>query len=231
MTDAVQTSTRRGRPPAGQSVLSRDAILEAAMSVIDDDGVETLSMRTVARRLGVDPKSLYNHVANKDALLDGIAELILSRMMVPEPLGSLREDITAIAWSFRDAALAGHPRAARLVLTRPVESLMTLAPLEAALATFIRAGASPDFAVHGLRTTLAFITGTLLREVETALTFAQSDPAKATARQQALESVELPSVHAAATYLATCDHEQEFEFGLTLLADAFERRVCTDRRG
>jgi len=225
MSHAIRPETRRGRPPAGQSTLSRQAILGAAMDVVDGKGVEAVSMRTVARVLGVDPKSLYNHVENKDALLDGIAGLILSRMVVPDSCGGLREDLTAIARAFRGAALAEHPRAARLVLTRPVESLITLEPLEVALAAFLRAGASPEVAVHCLRTMLAFITGTLLREAEAAFTLALSDPDMATERQRTLEAVELPSVRAAAPHLAKCDHEQEFDFGLGLLIDALECRL------
>ncbi|MFC9550373.1 TetR/AcrR family transcriptional regulator C-terminal domain-containing protein [Rhodococcus sp. NPDC056960] len=226
MSPAIRPETRRGRPPAGQSTLSRQAILEAAMAVVDDQGVEAVSMRTVARVLGVDPKSLYNHVENKDALLDGLAELVLSRMVIPDASGDLRKDVTAMARAFRSAALAEHPRAARLVLTRPVESLITLNPLEVALAAFLRAGASPEVAVHCLRTVLAFITGTLLREAEAAFTLALGDPGRATERQQALEEVELPSVRAAASHLAVCDHEQEFDFGLGLLIDAFDSRLA-----
>ncbi|NUT50476.1 MAG: TetR family transcriptional regulator, partial [Saccharothrix sp.] len=76
--NAMSTSTaRRGRPPKGESRLSREAIVQATLRVIDAEGVSAVSMRAVGRVLGVDAKSLYNHVDGKDGLLDAVAEHIL----------------------------------------------------------------------------------------------------------------------------------------------------------
>ncbi|MFE4501014.1 TetR/AcrR family transcriptional regulator C-terminal domain-containing protein [Rhodococcus sp. NPDC056743] len=226
MSDATVSPIRRGRPPAGRERLSRSVIVDAAMSVIDDGGPEAVSMRTVARELGVDPKSLYNHVPGKEALLDAVVERVLARMVVPVPTGVLGDDILAIAREFRHAVLSNHPRAASLILARPIEALSTLEPLDAALSVLMNAGASPEDAVHAVRTMLAFMTGTLLREVDSAMTLASRSGSTAAARSEALANGGLPNVRAAAQYLADIDHKREFEYGLTLLVAAFEARLA-----
>ncbi|MGW4488701.1 TetR/AcrR family transcriptional regulator [Amycolatopsis sp. NPDC004368] len=71
------TTARRGRPPKGESRLSRAAIVEATLRVLDAEGVPAVSMRAVGRVLGVDAKSLHHHVDGKDGLLDAVAENLL----------------------------------------------------------------------------------------------------------------------------------------------------------
>ncbi|MEU0529520.1 TetR/AcrR family transcriptional regulator C-terminal domain-containing protein [Amycolatopsis tolypomycina] len=205
-------TTRRGRP--SQGVLSRERILLAGLALVDEEGLEAVSMRKLARRLGVDPMSLYNHVDGKDALLDGIAEVLLAAIPGPPAEADLRETMSALAHGFRNALL-GHPRAAPLVLTRRLASMTALAPVEAVLAPLLAAGYPPERAVHGLRAVVAFLIGTLMREVDAAPTFGGS------ARRLAdLTASGLPAVTAAAPYLAECDHEAEFEFGLRIMLDA-----------
>ncbi|WP_410611776.1 TetR/AcrR family transcriptional regulator C-terminal domain-containing protein [Amycolatopsis sp. lyj-109] len=203
---------RRGRPPQG--VLSRERILLAGLALVDEEGLAAVSMRKLARRLGVDPMSLYNHVDGKDALLDGIAEVLLAEIPAPPAEADLRETMSALAHGFR-AALLGHPRAAPLVFTRRLASMTALAPVEAVLAPLLAAGYPPDRAVHGLRAVLAFLIGTLMREVEAAPTFGGS-----VQRLADLEGSGLPAVSLAAPFLAVCDHEAEFEFGLRIMLDA-----------
>lgn len=227
MSDTTVSPIRRGRPPAGQARLSRASIVDAAMSVIDDGGPEAVSMRSVARELGVDPKSLYNHVRGKEALLDAVVEHVLSRMVVPAPTGVLADDILVIGREFRHAALSNHPRAASLILARPIEALTTLEPLDAALSVLLNAGASPEHAVHAVRTMLAFMTGTLLREVDSAMTLASRSGSTVEARSEALANGGLPNVRAAARYLADIDHEREFEYGLNLLVTAFQSQLAS----
>jgi TetR/AcrR family tetracycline transcriptional repressor len=216
---------RRGRPPSGASNLSRQTIVQAAFEVIEAEGIEGLSLRSVARRLGVDAKSLYNHIDSKDALLDAIAEQVLSRMVVPSPTGDLRTDLLAIAHAFRAAALSSQREAVTLLLSRPVELLVSIAPLEATLAAFIKAGAKPDWAVHAVRATLAYMTGTLLREASTGLTLGADDPAIAGPREAALTGLGLPHVALAAPHLSRLDHAREFDFGIEILTDAFVRQL------
>ena len=217
---------RRGRPPRDSATaLSRSRVLQEALALTDEEGIEEVSMRKLARRLGVDPMSLYNHVDNKDAILDGITELILASAEFPAPTSDLRTDLREMARAFRRALLR-HPRAAPLVLTRQLSSSQALMPTEIVLTTLRRAGLSPDQSVHAMRTVLAFLIGTLMREVHAGPTFGVGDTESIRARRAELEDSGLPMIAEAAPYLAACDHEAEFEFGLRVLLEALDAELA-----
>ncbi|MFD4675750.1 TetR/AcrR family transcriptional regulator [Lentzea sp. NPDC058450] len=212
------TDTRRGRPRT--PLLSRESIVAATLQVIGDEGVAAVGMRSVARLLGVDAKSLYNHVDGKDGLLDAVAEQLLSGLALPAPTGDARHDLHAIAHAFRDRALA-HPGAAPLVLTRQLSSLEGLQPVDAVLTVLLAAGAEPDEAVHLLRMLLATLIGTLLREVSAAPTFGGDDGE----RLEALQAAGLTAIAATAPHLAEFDRAAEFEYTVDLAITAVLERV------
>ena len=76
---------RVGRPRAGEEALTRGRILVAALSLVDEEGIEALSMRRLAKELGVDPMAIYHHLPNKRALLSALVGQVFSGMRVPEP--------------------------------------------------------------------------------------------------------------------------------------------------
>jgi len=215
---------RRGRPPRAESRLSREAIVEATLQVIDADGVNAVSMRAVGRALGVDAKSLYNHVDGKGGLLDAVAERILGTIALPELTGDLRTDLRAIAYAFRERALA-HPEAASLVLTRQLDSFEGLAPVEAVLAVLRDAGCPSGESVHLLRTLVATLIGALLREVSAGPVYGTTDLAEIAQRQAILESSGLPAIAGAAAHLARFDAAAEYEFTVGLALDALAGRL------
>ncbi|MGW4121231.1 TetR/AcrR family transcriptional regulator [Nocardia sp. NPDC004711] len=217
-------STRRGRPPKGSGQLTRAGIVAATLTVIDGDGIDAVGMRAVARELGVDPKSLYNHVDGKDGLLDAVAEHLLGSIELPARRGDLRGDLRAIAEAFRDRALL-HPAAAALVLTRQLASVEGLAPIQAVLEVLLAAGCDPREAVHLMRTMVAALIGTLLREVNAGPTYGTSDIAGIAARRATLEQSGLPAVAEVAPYLARFDKQEEFDYTIDLALDAVIARI------
>lgn len=217
--------TRRGRPPKAAGLLTRSKIVEATLDVIDHDGIDAVGMRAVARVLEVDPKSLYNHVDNKDDLLDAVAEHLLSSIELPARTGDLRTDLHAIANAFRDRALV-HPAASSLVLTRQLASVAGLAPIQAVLEVLHAAGCAPHESVHLMRTLLAALIGTVLREVNAGPVYGTSDIAGIAARQAILEQSALPAVVAAAPYLARFDRQAEFDYTTDLAIDAVIARIA-----
>ncbi|MFF5096178.1 MULTISPECIES: TetR family transcriptional regulator [Actinosynnema] len=221
---ATPEGVRRGRPPKGAAQLSRAVILDAAVAVADAEGVSAVSMRSVARQLGVDAKSLYNHVEGKDGLLDALAEHVLLGIRLPEPTGVLADDLRAIAVEFRRGALA-HPGVAALVLTRQLASVAGLAPIEASLAVLLRAGIEPEEAVHLLRALLAAVVGTLLREVSAGAELGTEDPVSIARRHAVLASSGLPGLLVAAPHLVRCDHDREFDYTVELLVAAVNARL------
>ncbi|MBP2478651.1 AcrR family transcriptional regulator [Crossiella equi] len=212
---------RRGRPRRGTSTLTREAIVLAAIAMAEEEGLDAVAMRGLARRLGVDPMSLYHHVDNRDALLNAIAEHILAALELPTPTGELRADVRAIAHAFRTAALR-HPNCATLVLTRQLASTAALAPTNAALGVLRAAGFTPERAVHGMRAVLAYLVGSLLREAEAGPSFSGANLGGVSERFGVLRDSGQEYVAEAATHLATCDHLTEFDFGLDLLITALE---------
>jgi len=104
-------------PENGQ--VTRPLILQTALTIIDRDGADSLSMRRLSEAVGRDPAVLYRHVPNKAAVLDGVAEIVLEQLTVdtadPDWAGQLR----TVAHDFRRLALA-HPNVVALLVTRPL---------------------------------------------------------------------------------------------------------------
>ncbi len=222
--EPVDLSPRRGRPPKGQARLSREAIVDAALALIDDDGVDSLSMRSVARRLSSDPKSLYNHVGGIDDLLDAVAERLLGSITAPALTGDLRTDLRAIADAFRTGTLH-HRAAAPLILTRQLTSIASLAPVNTALTAMHDAGFPADDAVHLMRATLAALIGTLLREVNAVPAFGTTDTDAITQRESDLAASELSAVADVAPQLARFDADAEYRFTVDFLIDGVIARL------
>jgi AcrR family transcriptional regulator len=99
------------RPP-----LSRERILQAALELVDEGGIDALTMRRLGQALGFEAMSLYNHVGNKDDVLDGILDLVLEESEPPAPAGDWDESIRASAISVHDA-LRRHPWACPLLMS------------------------------------------------------------------------------------------------------------------
>ena len=100
---------RGGRPRAGQEQLSRGRILEAALRLVDEEGMGALSMRRLGAELGVNPMSIYHHLPGKDAVISGLVELVFSGMRVRYPDGSLWQDqVRAWAETYR-GLVRSHP--------------------------------------------------------------------------------------------------------------------------
>jgi len=204
--------------------LTRERVVESALVLVERHGVEALSMRKLAAELGVEAMSLYNHVANKDDVLDAITVVVFERIEPPTPSDDWRADAVALADAFRRAALT-FPRTASLSLTRQLRSESALPLTEVALDVLRRAGFDAEQAVHALRALLAYVVGTLLREVGSSPAFAGLDPDARADRETTLAGAGLPRVAESAETLSACVHEDEYRFGLTLMVDALAARA------
>jgi AcrR family transcriptional regulator len=205
--------------------LTRERIIVAAVELIEREGVGALSMRRIASELGSEVMALYDHVPSKAALLDGVAELVLSGIdFTTEPGTSWEEQIRGQARSFWRKARA-YPRCTMVVVSRPVDSAATLRPIEHALATLRGAGFGGEEAIRVVRTFVAYVAGALMREVgvtpglEPQRPLGQ-DPAVLAADRPFLDPAEFPQVTSLATELLNRDFDADFEFGLDLLVRA-----------
>jgi len=147
------------RAPAEKHGLSRRRILEAALELADAEGLEALSMRRLGAILGVEAMSLYHHFPSKGALLDGLVELVMSQVPLPEELTPDWEGLLRRGFAeFRRLMLA-HRAVFPLVATRPVADPEALAPVARAFAVLHAAGFTPREACSAWTTLIAYVFG------------------------------------------------------------------------
>ena len=200
--------------------LSRERIVCAAAELIEREGVDAVSMRRLAAELGSGVMSLYNHVPSKAALLDGVAEWVMSGIdFSSEPGASWEDQVRAQARAFRQIARA-HPRCTMVVVSRPTMSAAGMLPVEHALATLRGAGFGGEEAVRAVRAFVAYIVGSLLREVGVSPSLAPPQDDPPAERQLRLDPAEFPQATSLAAELMRRDHDADFEFGLDLLVRA-----------
>ena len=112
-----------------RSALSRKRVLATALLLVDADGVDSFSMRRLGKALSCDPMQLYRYAPSKDALLDGVVELVLSHLDVPSAAdGDWAHVLRRTGHAFRELALA-HPNVVPLLVTRPLATPLALRPL------------------------------------------------------------------------------------------------------
>jgi len=205
--------------------LTRDKVIAAAVTVIDRDGPGSFSLRRLAAELDVETMSLYNHVPNKEALLDGVAELLLARIdFSAAGTGTWQDRVRAHAAAFR-AAAQRHPHAFPLVLTRPTQSSAALGTIRSGLACVAGLGLAPEELVHVLRSYIAFVVGTIMRELGSAITVGTMDPGQVQQRIDEITATGDPLLASAAPSLAVSDHDVEFDYGIELLIAGLAARV------
>src|ERR1700736_4240064 len=151
--------------------LTRSMILQAALAIVDRDGVDRLSMRRLSDAVGRDPVMLYRHLANKAAVLDGVAEIVLAQLAVNTADPDWAAQLRTVARAFRQLALA-HPNVVPLLVTRPLATPLgqrppgMLRPLENVLALLTSAGFTGDDALHIYRVLFAYLNGHILNELQ-----------------------------------------------------------------
>lgn len=144
--------------------LSREDVLRAAVDFADHDGITGLSMRKLAERLGVEAMSLYHHVANKAAILDGMVDVVFSEMELPAVDSGWREAMEDRAASARRVLLQ-HPWALGLMESRRNPGAATLRHHDAVIGCLRRAGFTIGGAAHAFSLIDSYVYGFLLQEL------------------------------------------------------------------
>jgi AcrR family transcriptional regulator len=197
--------------------LTRQRVLEAALHLIDQEGLEGFSMRKLGSALGVEAMSLYNHVESKRALFDGVIELLI--IQAPLPLrhnATPREELWAFAHAFRDV-LRAHPRVLPLVATSPLRTSASLVMLNHLLETLHQARITGVQSIYALQCLVGFIVGhTLLGTGTQAVAGLESGPNGPMVWQR-FPADQYPRLHTLLPELAQWNAEQEFDFGLQAL--------------
>ena len=211
--------------PAPRMPLSRDRVLRAAAAFADENGIETLSMRKLAHAVGVEAMSLYNHVANKEDLLDGMINLVFGEIELPSAAGGWRRAMRQRAISVR-AVLARHRWAIGLMESRTSPGPATLRHHDAVLGCLREAGFSLELAAHAYSALDSYIYGFTLQERGLPFDTPQESAALAQvmlARFPAGQYPHLAEFMFGHVLQPGYDYGDEYEFGLDLILDGLER--------
>ncbi|MEW9549084.1 TetR/AcrR family transcriptional regulator [Nonomuraea sp. NPDC050783] len=182
-------------------------ILDAAMAIADERGLDALSMRAVAERVGVTPMALYGYFRNKDELLDALVGRLLGELTPGDPGRTWQERLEAVAWGARRLAHR-HPALVPLLLSRPSVTPDAVRLVDLLYQALIDAGV-PDADVPRVERLLStFVLGFAVSEVNGRFT---DDSGAARARRGA----DLPAHRRLAEHLAPDDWDAEFAADLT----------------
>ncbi|MFI1988903.1 TetR/AcrR family transcriptional regulator [Actinoplanes sp. NPDC020271] len=201
----------------------RPEILDAALAIVTERGLDALSMRSVAQRLGLTPMALYGYFRSKEELLDAILGRLLEEIDAPPDGAGWRETLTHLGYGMR-AVAQRHPTVMPLILTRPAVSPATLRLIDWLYQALLSAGVPPSEVPRLERSLGTFVIGHVLSEVSGRFSAGLLDPA---ARRAQLPPGELPGHHALAAELdGPVDWDAEFRANLTDMIVLVESRIA-----
>lgn len=202
-------------------------MLEAAIRVADRGGVEAITMRRVAQELGVEAMSLYHHVPNKDAILDGVVDMVFAAIELPSTeCDDWRDAIRTRASSAR-AVLSQHSWALGLMDSRRNPGTATLRHHDAVLGVLREAGFTLPMAAHAVSLIDSYVGGFVLQEANLPVTTPDDVGEVAGDILDHLPAGEFPYLTEMIVDHALqpgYDHTSEFGYGLALILDALEAR-------
>jgi AcrR family transcriptional regulator len=227
--DVAQSATRKSRPP-----LTRDRVLHAAVALADAKGIEGLTMRALGQELGVEAMSLYNHVSNKDDILNGIVDVVAGEIVAAVAeieLPAEPPDWKPVArrrfLAARDVMLR-HRWAPAVLETRTDMPQSLLGYYDSLLGMMREAGFSLDLAHHALHALGSRALGFSQELFVNGDNDVDPDVANLMFAQLAAPYPHLTElfrivIHDPDSTIGGCDDQFEFEFGLDLLLDGLER--------
>lgn len=211
---------------ATRKPLSRERVLEAAVALADEAGLEAFSMRSLAQELGVVPMALYKHVANKDELLDGMVDSVFGEIELPPTDVDWRSAMRRRAISTREA-LGRHGWAIGMMESRR-PGPANLRNHNAVMGCLRGAGFPFEMAIHAYSVQDAYIYGFVLQERDTGFETPASAGEAAQRRAQSVGALEdYPHLAEIITKLPETgyDNAVEFAWGLDLILDGLGRLV------
>ena len=222
---ALEPESTEARAP-----LSRERVLQAAVALADEHGIDAVSMRRVARELGVEAMSLYNHVDNKEDILTGMADLVVSQMVAVEDGPDWRSDMRQTILGAR-AILMGHPWAPTVIESRADLTPVILLHFDGVVGILLRGGFSADLTHHAVHTLGSRALGfsqelfddSQIPDDPVAAALMVQQIAAAYPNLGAMISDGVHDDEANTTLGGGCDSQWEFEFTLDLILDGLER--------
>jgi len=211
--------------------LNRDRVLQAAVDLADEIGIEALSMRRLAQDLDVVPMALYKHVANKDELLGGMVDVLVGEIDPPVRDADWKTAVRLRVLSAR-RALQRHPWARSVIESRTKMTPTVLGYMDSVIGTFLAGGFSPDLThhvMHAFGSRMWGFTQEVFDDSATSKTEISPEARAAMLDQMAhlypnATKMAMAAAHDDSSVVGQgCDDQFEFEFALDLLLDGFDR--------
>ena len=218
MTPSATTNDRPRTP------LSTSRVLAGAVALADKIGIESFTIRKLATELDVKPMTIYHHVASKEAILDGMVDIVFSEIDQPPTNTDWKTAMRQRALSAR-AALARHPWATPLMESRTAPGAVTLRHHDAVIGCFRRGGFTIAMTAHAYALIDSYIYGFALQEANLPATGGQEMADLAEAIIEPLPAGEYPYLmELTAEHVLQPGYEfgDEFEFGLDLILDGLD---------
>ena len=203
--------------------LSRERVLSAAVSLADEGGIESLSMRKLAQKVGVEAMTLYYYVANKDDILDGIVDLVVGEIETPDKGADWKAALRKSAISAHQVLLR-HPWACGLMMSPARVRPARLRFMDSVLGSLREAGLSAKLTYLAYHAFDSHLLGFTLWEI--GYSAGMAEPPKFISNFLEMLPTEYPNVAQHAQQHLTessPDDLSEFEFGLDLILDGFEK--------
>jgi AcrR family transcriptional regulator len=209
--------------PAERRPLSRERILSKAIELVDEHGLEALSMRKLGAALGVEAMSLYNHIANKEDVLDGMLDLTLRQIPMPSAELAWTDQVRALLREVRQQGLA-HPAIMAMLGQRQITSDEAYRPVLGLHQMMLDAGFGPDRALDAFVLAATFVLGYMHVDQSRLL------PLGVGTERVVVYKVPAPAEPSLAFWqgLADQDWDAEFEHALELVLDALGMLAGTD---
>jgi len=219
----VATQTDLSAKP--RAPLSRERVLRAALVLADMGGIESLTMRKIGLELQVEAMSLYNHIANKDDILDGMVDLVFSEIALPSERVDWKTAMRQRAISARDVLLR-HPWATSLMQSRTKPGPATLRHHDWVIRVIREAGFTIDMTAHAFSVMDGYIYGFALQQMNLPYHTTEENAEFAGNLIRQLPADKYP--YLAEMIIAHAmkpgyDYAEEFEFGLDLILDGLEK--------
>ncbi|NGY03732.1 TetR/AcrR family transcriptional regulator [Solimonas terrae] len=222
----MKASPAPGRRRTRRASLSRERIEQAALALIDDEGLDGFSTRKLGQRLGCEAMSIYHHYPSKAHLFDALVDRIVGMAEIPAQGLDPIERIAALARGWRAMALR-HPRFYPLLSVHRMNSAIGVGYLEAVLRAFDDAGLDRETAARMFRVMGYFLAGAALDEI--------SGYAKGPSSMEPVSDTQLardfPHIASAGAFFSPANFDKTFEFGLRLFLDQLRLRLPSPAKG
>lgn len=224
---------KQGKLESGsRASLTREVVLRTALALVDEGGLEALSMRQLGTKLGVEAMSLYNHVAGKDDIIDGVLDLVVEEIAIPAVGEDWREAMKERATSAREV-FTRHPWAGALMDSRLSSSPSRLRYFDAIVGALLGAGFSLELAAHAISILDCYVYGFGRQRLNMASSGESKAEKRAEGFRENLSDQSYPHLALMTEFAMKTgyDEDADFEFGLNLILEGLGRLlpVSTER--